>query len=358
MNDIEELKRIFDSNQKLIKNIIEYNYQLRYYLFKFLTEFFNNDDNKVHSLKTIFDILKNKEPFILSFEQNYNKIHDFKLNITHEKLLYKSFLDFHKQNIENNYFTFISEKSTFINAFFKGFFNIDKDQTMKDFLKEENKIKMAKSFPKFIETPDISYILRKLENSMFNNRLKLEDILKDINFKNIKYKIINYSQNSNECFKCLYIKIENVCLINLQLNYSINYLKDFSLNVGGLKEHSNFLISGLGKRNYPNSFKSKKILSKSKSSLLLFNKIETLFKDFFEKNLRKFNNQLFHCIIILMKYASKYSNLFQKKCANCGKIIKYNSFDNTLFPPFLYFYLENEFFYHEDCLNILRNQSA
>lgn len=91
MNDIEELKQIFDSNQKLIKNIIEYNYQLRYYLFKFLTEFFNNDDNKVHSLKTIFDILKNKEPFILSFEQNYNKIHDFKLNITHEKLLYKSF---------------------------------------------------------------------------------------------------------------------------------------------------------------------------------------------------------------------------------------------------------------------------
>ena len=362
MNEIEELKKVFDLNQKNLKNIIEYNYKLRYYLFKFLTEFFNNDENKEYSLKNIFEMLKAREPIILGFDQNYNKIHDFRLNFTHEKLLYKSFEDFIKQNNENNDSIYFQEKSTFINAFFKGFFNIDKDQTMKDFLKEENKIKMAKSFPKFIETPDISYILRKLENSMFNNRLKLEDILKDINFKNIKYKIINYSQNSNECFKCLYIKIENVCLINLQLNYSINYLKDFSLNVGGLKEHSNFLISGLGKRNYPNSFKSKKILSKSKSSLLLFNKIETLFKDFFEKNLRKFNNQLFHCIIILMKYASKYSNLFQKKCANCGKIIKYNSFDNTLFPPFLYF-LEKESFYQEDCLNIYclnisRNHSA
>ena len=358
MNEIEELKKVFDLNQKNLKNIIEYNYKLRYYLFKFLTEFFNNDENKEYSLKTIFEMLKAREPIILGFDQNYNKIHDFRLNFTHEKLLYKSFEDFIKQNNENNDSIYFQEKSTFINAFFKGFFNIDKDQTMKDFLKEEIKKKMVKVFSLFIDSQDISHTLRRLENPMFTNTLRLEDILNDIKFPNIKNKIINYSQNINECFKCLYIKIENVCLINLQLSYSNNYLKDFSLTVGGLKEHSNFLVSGFGKRNYPNSFKSKKILSKSKSKILLFNKIETLFKDFFEKMLLRFNNHLFQCIIILIKYASKYSNLFKKKCAYCEKIIKYNSFDNTLFPPFLCFYLDKELFYHEDCLNISRNQSA
>jgi hypothetical protein len=358
MNEIEELKKVFDLNQKNLKNIIEYNYKLRYYLFKFLTEFFNNDENKEYSLKNIFEMLKAREPIILGFDQNYNKIHDFRLNFTHEKLLYKSFEDFIKQNNENNDSIYFQEKSTFINAFFKGFFNIDKDQTMKDFLKEEIKKKMVKVFSLFIDSQDISHTLRRLENPMFTNTLRLEDILNDIKFPNIKNKIINYSQNINECFKCLYIKIENVCLINLQLSYSNNYLKDFSLTVGGLKEHSNFLVSGFGKRNYPNSFKSKKILSKSKSKFLLFNKIETLFKDFFEKMLKRFNNHLFQCIIILIKYASKYSNLFKKKCAYCEKIIKYNSFDNTLFPPFLCFYLDKELFYHEDCLNISRNQSA
>ena len=137
MNEIEELKKVFDLNQKNLKNIIEYNYKLRYYLFKFLTEFFNNDENKEYSLKTIFEMLKAREPIILGFDQNYNKIHDFRLNFTHEKLLYKSFEDFIKQNNENNDSIYFQEKSTFINAFFKGFFNIDKDQTMKDFLKED-----------------------------------------------------------------------------------------------------------------------------------------------------------------------------------------------------------------------------
>ncbi len=358
MNEIEELKKVFDLNQKNLKNIVEYNYKLRYYLFKFLTEFFNNDENKEYSLKNIFEMLKAREPIILGFDQNNNKIHDFRLNFTHEKLLYKSFEDFIKQNNENNDSIYFQEKSTFINAFFKGFFNIDKDQTMKDFLKDENQKTMRKVFNSFIEAPDISHILKRLENPIFTNTLTLEDLLKDLKFQNIKNRIINYSHNINECFKCLYIKIENVCLINLQLSYSNNTLKDFSLTVGGLKEHSNFLVSGFGKRNYPNSFKSKKILSKSKSKILLFNKIETLFKEFFTNIVNKYNNNhLFRCIIILIKYASKYSNLFKKKCAYCEKIIKYNSFDNTLFPPFLYF-LEKESFYHEDCLNISRNQSA
>ncbi len=358
MNEIDELKQMFLKNQELLKNIIDSNYKLRYNLFKFLTEFFNNDDNKEYSLQKIFDIFKSKEKIIVGFEQNYKKIHDFKLNFTHERLLNKSVQDFTKLNNENIHCTYISEKSTFINAFFKGFFNIDKDQTMKDFLKDENQKTMRKVFNSFIEAPDISHILKRLENPIFTNTLTLEDLLKDLKFQNIKNRIINYSHNINECFKCLYIKIENVCLINLQLSYSNNTLKDFSLTVGGLKEHSNFLVSGFGKRNYPNSFKSKKILSKSKSKILLFNKIETLFKEFFTNIVNKYNNNhLFRCIIILIKYASKYSNLFKKKCAYCEKIIKYNSFDNTLFPPFLYF-LEKESFYHEDCLNISRNQSA
>ena len=67
---------------------------------------------------------------------------------------------------------------------------------------------------------------------------------------------------------------------------------------------------------------------------------------------------MFQSIIILIKYASKFANLYKKKCAYCGKIIKYNSFDKSLFPPFLFFNLEKELFYHEDCLSISRNQSA
>ena len=211
----------------------------------------------------------------------------------------------------------------------------------------------------FKNSSDIIHKIKRINNSM--NKSILEKIFQDINLPDIKTKIANYKTNNSNEFLEIYIKIQNVCIINLQINYS-NVLKDFNLTVGGLKEHSNFIVRGFGNRDFPNSLKSQKIRSKSKSKFLLLNKLENLFNDFFENKLRVEHyyskNIMFQSIIILIKYASKFANLYKKKCAYCGKIIKYNSFDKSLFPPFLFFNLEKELFYHEDCLSISRNQSA
>ena len=358
MNEIEETKQIFESSQNYLKSLIDNNYKLRNYLFRLLTECFNFNDNKEESLKIIFEILIKNQQIKSSFEKLYGKTKDLKQN-SYDKLFQKYFKDWEEQNKEIDYINYISVKSTFINAFFKGFFNIDKDQTMKDFLKEENQKNMMKFLQSFKNSSDIIHKIKRINNSM--NKSILEKIFQDINLPEIKTKVANYKTNNINDFLEIYIKIQNVCIINLQINYS-NVLKDFNLTVGGLKEHSNFIVRGFGNRDFPNSLKSQKIRSKSKSKFLLLNKLENLFNDFFENNLRVEHyyskNIMFQSIIILIKYASKFANLYKKKCAYCGKIIKYNSFDKSLFPPFLFFNLEKELFYHEDCLSISRNQSA